>query len=106
MLTVKRTVQRVAQTNSRNGAPKTLLMIGTPKSLRSHRVLSIPGFLFQILEQLAAEHHTSEFIFGIASRAAEPRTVQRQFKRWMSKLGIEGAHFHMLRHSFATRMLE
>ena len=48
----------------------------------------------------------SEYVFGVSDRAAEPRTLQRRFQRMMDKLGITGAHFHTLRHSFATRLLE
>ncbi len=48
----------------------------------------------------------SEYIFGVSNRAAEPRTLQRRFRRQMERLGITGVHFHTLRHSFATRLLE
>ena len=98
-ITIRRTVQRIAR---RSTGKKTLLMVGTPKSLRSQRVLPMPEFL---LEKLSGLPVRGEYIFG-ASTAAEPRTVQRRFARFMKRLGIAGAHFHTLRHSFATRLLE
>ena len=98
-ITIRRTAQRIAH---RNAGKKTLLMVGTPKSLRSQRVLPVPEFL---LEKLRTMQVRGEYIFG-ASTAAEPRTVQRRFMRFMKQLGIVGAHFHSLRHSFATRLLE
>lgn len=102
-ITVKRTVQRVAQ--NQNGK-KTLLMVGTPKSLRSSRVIPVPDFVLKQLKSMLGSRTVSGYIFGNSVAAAEPRTVQRRFKRFMEKLGIAGVHFHTLRHSFATRLLE
>lgn len=104
-ITVRRTAQRVAQPkNSANG--KTLLMIGTPKSSRSHRVLPVPEFLLERLRGMLEKEAATEYVFGTPTHAAEPRTIQRHFARFMKKVGIARAHFHTLRHSFATRLLE
>ena len=104
-ITVRRTAQRVAQAKDSAGG-KTLLMIGTPKSTRSHRVIPVPEFLLERLRMQREEKCGSDYLFGTLAHAAEPRTLQRRFKRFMEKLGIAGAHFHTLRHSFATRLLE
>ena len=83
-------------------------MVGSTKSLRSERVLPAPAFLLERLKKRRAET-ASEYIFGVSNRAAEPRTLQRRFRRQMERLGITGVHFHTLRHSFAsfaTRLLE
>lgn len=80
-------------------------MVGSTKSLRSERVLPAPAFLLERLKERRAET-ASEYIFGVSNRAAEPRTLQRRFRRQMERLGITGVHFHTLRHSFATRLLE
>ena len=106
VITVRRTVQRVAKQAAEHGACKTLLMIGTPKSLTSHRVIPIPEFLLEMFGTLAAGDGENEFVFSQTPRPAEPRTIQRRFKRWMAELNIKDVHFHTLRHSFATRMLE
>lgn len=45
-ITVQRTVQRVARTVP-NDSGRTMLMIGSPKSTRSQRVLPIPEFLLE-----------------------------------------------------------
>lgn len=102
-ITVKRTVQRVAQSKN---VQKTLLMVGTPKSLRSCRVIPVPDFVLKQLKSMLGSRTVSGYIFGNSVIAAEPRTIQRRFKRFMDKLGIVGVHFHTLRHSFATRLLE
>lgn len=99
-LTVRRTVQRVAQARQVEGGRKTLLMIGTPKSERSHRVLPVPEFLLDKLRRRMDRKTVSEYVFGKAERAAEPRTIQRRFKRLTSRLGITEVHFHTLRHPY------
>ena len=103
-ITICRTAQRVARMKPETGG-RTMLMIGSPKSIRSQRVLPVPAFLLEQLRK-RMENQTSEYVFGVSDRAAEPRTLQRHFQKIMNKLGIVGAHFHTLRHSFATRLLE
>jgi len=100
-----RTVQRVAKLRDDGTKGKTMLMIGTPKSLKSQRVLPIPAFLFAKLQAMRQDA-VSEFVFGSNCRAADPRRIQRQFKRLAIKLSVPDVHFHTLRHSFATRLLE
>lgn len=96
---VSRTVQRI-----RKSGGGTALLIGSPKSLKSRRVLPLPAFLLDLLRKKVASSG-SGFIFGREDRPAEPRTVQRRFSSMLKRLGIVGAHFHTLRHSFATELL-
>lgn len=105
-ITVRRTVQRVARREQGADGSKTMLLIGTPKSIRSNRVLPVPGFLLEMLLALKETSGATEFVFSSTARAAEPRTIQRRFTSFMKKQGIVGVHFHTLRHSFATRLLE
>ena len=105
-ITVRRTVQRAAKFENGVGN-RTLLMIGSPKSRRSHRVLPIPEFVLVALKETFNAAATDDvFIFGSVNRAAEPRTIQRRFQRQTRRLGLCGVHFHTLRHSFATRLME
>lgn len=104
-IVVRRTVQRVAQMN-RAASGKTLLMIGTPKSKHSQRVLPVPEFLLEKLRSLLENQDIAGYVFGTGIHTAEPRTIQRRFKRLMEQLGMSNVHFHTLRHSFATRLLE
>lgn len=105
-ITIRRTAQRIA--HGRNGitGTKTRLMIGTPKSLRSARIIPVPAFVLAHLRELAQGKMNEEYVFGTSANAAEPRTIQRHFAILMKRLGIEGAHFHTLRHSYATRLVE
>lgn len=104
-ITVRRTVQRIAKGKVNTGG-KTMLMVGTPKSLRSQRVIPVPDFLLSQLQKQMAHTTNSAYLFGTTAKAAEPRTIQRRFKHFAERLGFENVHFHTLRHSFATRLLE
>ena len=104
-ITVCHTVQRIAQ-ESREDGRKTALIASAPKSKRSYRVLPVPAFLLAHLRARWEKSGGDRYLFGAGAHAAEPRTVQRRFHRLTQKLGISGVHFHTLRHSFATRLLE
>ena len=112
--TVCRTVQRLKRMDTdkclKCGGAKTYLMIGSPKSPSSCRTIPIPTFLLKRLEiqkkQRSAVQLTTGYIFGTGMRAADPRTIQRRFAGVVRRLEIPDAHFHTLRHSYATRLLE
>lgn len=67
-------------------------------------VLPVPVFCW------TAEETDGRHGVGICIRRFRPgggaTHAARRFQRMMDKLGITGAHFHTLRHSFATRLLE
>ena len=104
-LSVKRTVQRIRREIKAPGDDAgTALFVGTPKSVHSRRLLPLPELLAEKLRTL--HRGQAGYVFGTEKRAAEPRSVQRKFGRLMKCLRIEGAHFHTLRHTFATRLIE
>ena len=105
-ISVKGTVQRTALLGEAS-EKRTLLMIGAPKSKRSQRVLPIPDFVFSLLKNaFLPVIDTDTYIFGKVGHTAEPRTIQRRFQQKMHTMGFVGVHFHTLRHSFATRLME
>lgn len=100
-LRVCRTVQRCAA----GGKGGTFLMIGAPKTTSARRVVPTPSFLLERLRALPGADGMG-FIFARNGRATEPRTLQRRLEGSLRRAGIRGAHFHTLRHTFATRLLE
>ena len=104
--TVRRTVQRIAGKGAESSSRRTLLMIGTPKSRRSCRVIPVPEFILALLRERLQSCDATEYVFGKALAASDPQTIQRRFSHLAKKLGLSGAHFHTLRHTFATRLLE
>ena len=104
-IAVRRSVQRIAGACGCTNRSRTRLVIGTPKSAGSRRLLPVPKEILPCLRQKYGES-TSEYIFGMGTRAADPRTVQRRFQKLTARMGIPDVHFHTLRHSFATRLLE
>ena len=101
---VKRTVQRLRKISG-----GTILTISTPKSRNSRRTIPVPDFVMDLLKQLynsIQPGQRGDFVFGRKNSAAEPRTIQRRFDSLMKQLNIGDTHFHTLRHSFATRLIE
>ena len=71
----------------------------------SKAVLAMNRWL-QLRDQFTAVQQAAVFV-SRNGRRISARTVQNRLQRWCSKLGLpEHVHPHMLRHSFASHMLE
>lgn len=85
-------------------APKTIVIISTPKSASSFREIPIPDFMMEVLKR----HKDSGGIYLLTGKTScmEPRTVQRKFHTILDICGIPSINIHSLRHAFATRCTE
>ena len=99
LLTVRRTVQRI-----RTGNDGTQLIIGTPKSRTSQRMIPIPSFLMKILRKFRSNN--DRYILSNTTRVIEPRTLQNRFKSILKKADLPSVTYHSLRHMFATNCLQ
>lgn len=62
-ITVRRTVQRIAGKGAESNSRRTLLMIGTPKSRRSCRVIPVPEFILALLRERLQSCNAMPFRF-------------------------------------------
>lgn len=97
-LSVKRTVQRI----TKNG--KSQIIIGSPKSRTSVRVVPIPAFLMTLLNDYKS--FGGFYIITNTVKPTEPRTMQNRFKSILKSCGIRNVNFHLLRHTYATVCIE
>jgi integrase/recombinase XerC len=73
--------------------------------LGSHAITALVAWL-EVRESIAKPSETALFVGKNGSRIS-PRTVQLQLRQWGIKQGIaSGVHPHLLRHSFATHVLQ
>lgn len=97
-LTVSRTVQRI------NKHGKSEVVIGSPKSKSSIRIVPIPEFLLAILRK--KRKNDDFYIITGTCKPTEPRTMQNRFKSVLKLCGIRDVNFHLLRHTYATVCIE
>ncbi|MGN0374820.1 MAG: tyrosine-type recombinase/integrase [Butyrivibrio sp.] len=98
-ITINQTVQRVKTDSS---VTKTELLISTPKTMNSNRIIPICDMLFSILCEYMVD---TEYIVN-GEKVMEPRTYQYYFKNLLISLSNETKNFHALRHTFATNCIE
>ena len=80
-------------------------MIGTPKSNTSTRIIPLTDSLTVLCEQMKPEEPSAYVLTGTESYM-EPRALQYRLKKYTNQCGLDGVHFHTLRHTFATRCVE
>ena len=97
-LTVNRTVQRI------NKHGKSEVVIGSPKSKTSVRVIPIPEFILVILKKRKKDDNV--FLITGTGKPTEPRTMQNRFKSILRFCSIRNVNFHLLRHTYATVCIE
>lgn len=100
-LSITKTVQRI-KNNDVNS--KTKLVITSPKTKYSIRIIPIPFFLIKTLKEIRNDDDV--YIFTNTNKPKDPRTLEKYFKSVLVKCGIRKISFHSLRHTYATRSRE
>lgn len=104
LLFVRGTVHRV---QTLNNPTKTELMLSTPKTKKSCRVIPLPDVLLEKLPECCLGRGYDDFLFGIeGNMPLDPRTMQYRFKRYLKFHNIAYVNFHQLRHKFAGSCVE
>ena len=99
---VHNTLQRIQDRTGED--KKTKIVITTPKSSCSIRIIPLPDTLVDLL--LSHKEVSIGYVMTNSESYIEPRTMQNHFKSALKKSGIESANFHAIRHTFATRCIE
>lgn len=101
---VEATMQRLRDIDGEGGS-KTKIVIGGPKSDSSIRKIPIPDSVAGLCGKYDP-HSPAAFVLTGTRDHMEPRKLQRRLEKLTKECGLEGVHFHTLRHSFATRCME
>lgn len=104
-LHVHHTLQRISNREQTESGKKTKIVLTSPKSECSIRVIP----LADDVEQLLLNYRTSASGYVLTNdtfKFIEPRTMQNHFKRALRECNIDEANFHTTRHTFATRCIE
>ena len=85
---------------------KTKVVISTPKSDTSARVIPLTKYTTEICSQWKSENLEAFVLTGKPEKYLESRTLQYKMEHYTQECDLEGVHFHALRHTFATRCVE
>lgn len=98
---ISRAVQRV------QAGKKTELLVQTPKSDASERVIPLPSDLLSHLKTAVRGLPENAYVLtGTSNKPMEPRTLRYYFSGFLKRCNIRYRNFHVLRHTFATRCIE
>lgn len=100
---ITETLQRLKDLSE--AGSKTKLAMGVPKSGKSRRVIPMSEEVARLCRRMNPHCPTAYLLTG-APKFMEPRALQYRLRRITEECGLEGVHFHTLRHTFATRCVE
>ena len=102
VICINNIVSRVKSFDTKN---KTKLIISTPKTTNSKRVLPIPEKLINILKNLKYKSNDNNYLLTNKNKYMDPRTFYNHYKKFLKELNINYT-YHDLRHTFATNCIE
>ncbi len=88
-----------------DGGSRTHVVVGSPKSDAAVRAIPMSESVSDLCRQMEGCGPDCYVLTG-TERYMEPRVVQLRIKKFADLCGLEGVHFHTLRHTFATRSVE
>lgn len=105
ILSVRHTLQRVPITDTDN-PEKTCILLDSPKSASSVRIIPLTPPIVSILKKLRAGAAPDTFVLTNRTDCIEPRNYQYFFHKTLENLKLRKVNFHILRHTFASRCVE
>ena len=103
-LYINKTVQRLKKEKA--DQKKTELVISSPKSISSIRIIPLPMFLIEYLSEFKKNNVNESYVISGSINIFEPRSYQYYFKAFLQRENIRIFNYHILRHTFATRCIE
>lgn len=113
---VNEAVSRVK--NDAETGPKTKLIFQNTKTQKGMRTIPLPADVVNELKRLKARQAQEKFMLGKAyqdqgfvftwedGRMVDPGYLSKYFLKLIRKSGIPNIHFHSLRHTYASMMLQ
>lgn len=102
-VTIKRTIERIANTD-KYAQTKTKVIINTPKTESSYRIIPLQKFLVDILQKIKKPGNC--YLLTGTTKYTEPHQYYVRYKRFLKRNNLGEYTFHCLRHTFATRCVE
>ncbi len=103
-LRVTATMQRLPNSEGLQGG-RTRICVDSPKSDTSARTIPLSESAVQLCRRAGVRPPAAYVLTGDGSWM-EPRALQYRMKKFAGECGLNGVHFHTLRHTFATRCVE
>lgn len=104
-VSISSTMQRLKNSDG-GSSSKTSIRISTPKSYSSLRIIPLSDYLIDICNQWNWMAPEAYVLTGDLDRFVEPRTLQYRLAKYTKDCNLDSIHYHVLRHTFATRCVE
>ena len=100
---ISKTLIRIQNVNGDDNK-KTRILISSPKTESSNRLVPVPSFIMDFLIKFRRD--TEVFLITGTRSYMEPRMCLTKYKQILKAAGLDSFTFHTLRHTFATRCIE
>ena len=98
---IAKALQRLHDTSVSQGA-RTRIVIGPPKSDTSVRTIPMTEYATGLCRRMKPQSSAAYVLTGTEA-FMEPRTLQYRLEKYTQACGLEGVHFHTLRHPYVKR---